>query len=99
MQIHTFEPRVGGRFQMTLTFSAVPGKSTANTDVVAGRFVEFVSSDSAFAGTMTMRWVLEATADGTFVTLKAENVPASIRQADHDAGMNSSLANLAACVE
>lgn len=70
MEVEVFEPRVGGRFQMTLTFAAAPGKSTTSTDVVVGRFVdlvpqerivqafEFASSDPAFAGTMTMRWVL-----------------------------------------
>ena len=111
MEIGVFEPRVGGQFQMTLTFAAAPGKSTANADVVVGRFVdlvpqerivqafEFASSDPAFAGTMTMRWVLEAVAGGTTVTVTAENVPAGINQADHEIGMNSSLANLAAFVE
>jgi uncharacterized protein YndB with AHSA1/START domain len=111
MEIQTFEPRIGGRFQMTLTFAAASGKSTANTDVVVGRFVdllpperivqafEFASPDPAFAGTMMMHWVLEATAGGTIVTVTAENVPPGIRQPDHEAGMNSSLSNLATCVE
>lgn len=111
MGIQVFEPRAGGRFQMTLTFAAAPGKSTANTDVVVGRFVELVpkqrivqafefdSPDPAFAGTMTMRWVLSAAVDGTSVTVTAENVPPCISQADHEIGMNSSHANLAAYVE
>ena len=111
MEIQAFEPRAGGRFRMTLTFTAAPGKSTANTDVVVGRFVELVpqqcivqefefdSSDPAFAGTMTMRWVLAAAASGTNVTVTAENVPPGISQADHEIGLNSSLANLAAYVE
>ncbi len=111
MEIQVFEPRAGGRFQMTLTFAAVPGKSTANTDVAVGRFVELVpqqrivqafefdSPDPAFAGTMTMRWVLSAAGGGTSVTVTAENVPPGISQADHEIGMNSSLANLAAYVE
>ncbi|OJV55208.1 MAG: hypothetical protein BGO36_09935 [Burkholderiales bacterium 68-10] len=96
---------------MTLTFAAASGKSTANTDVVVGRFVELVprqrivqafefeSSDPAFAGTMTMRWVLEAAEGGTNVTVIAENVPPGISPADHEVGMNSSLAHLAAYVE
>ena len=111
MAIQVFEPHGGGRFQMTLTFAATPGKSTANTDVVVGRFVELVpqqcivqafefdSSDPAFVGTMTMRWVLAAAASGTNVTVTAENVPPGISQADHEIGLNSSLANLAAYVE
>jgi len=111
MEIQVFEPRGGGRFQMTLIFVSAPGKSTSNTDVVVGRFVELVpqqrivqafefeSPDPAFAGTMTMRWELEATAGGTLVTVIAENVPAGIAPADHEVGMNSSLAHLAAYVE
>ncbi|MFG5778841.1 SRPBCC family protein [Comamonas sp. J-3] len=111
MEIQVFEPRAGGLFRMTLTFAATPGKSTANTDVVVGRFVELVpqqrivqafefdSPDPAFAGTMTMRWVLAAAVGGTSVTVTAENVPPGISHADHEIGMNSSLANLAAFVE
>lgn len=111
MEVQTFEPWAGGRFQMTLTFAGIPGKSTANTDVVVGRFVELVppqrivqafefdSPDPAFAGTMTMRWALDASVGGTVVTVTAENVPAGISQADHEKGMASSLANLAAYVE
>lgn len=111
MEIQVFEPRVGGRFRMTLTFASAPGKSTSNTDVVAGHFVELVpqqrivqafvfdSPDPAFAGMMTMRWVLEVVEDGTVVTVVADNVPRGISQADHEIGMNSSLAHLAAYVE
>ena len=111
MEVQTFEPRAGGRFRMTLTFAGTPGKSTADTDVVVGRFVELVppqrivqafefdSPDPAFAGTMTMRWALDAAVGGTMVTVTAENVPSGISQADHQKGMASSLANLAAYVE
>ena len=111
MEIQVFEPRIGGRFQMTLIFASAPGKSTTNTDVVVGHFIELVpqqrivqafefdSSDPAFVGTMTMRWVLAAAASGTNVTVTAENVPPGISQADHEIGLNSSLANLAAYVE
>jgi len=111
MEVQTFEPWVGGRFQMTLTFLGIPGKSTANTDVVVGRFVElvpperivqafeFASPDPAFAGTMTMRWALESTTGGTVVTVTAENIPSGISRTDHEKGMASSLASLAAYVE
>ncbi len=111
MEIQFFEPRIGGQFQMTLIFASTPGKSTTNTDVVVGHFVELVpqqrivqafefdSPDPAFAGTMTMRWVLEATEGGTAVMVVAENVPTGISPEDHEAGMKSSLAHLAAYVE
>lgn len=62
MEIQVFESCAGGRFQMTLTLAAAPGKSMAHTDVVVRRFVELVpqqrivqafefnSPDPAFAG-------------------------------------------------
>jgi uncharacterized protein YndB with AHSA1/START domain len=65
---------------------------------VTQRF-EFDSRDPAFAGTMTMIWVLEPQADGTKLSVTAEDVPGGIRAEDHKAGMASSLSNLAAMVE
>jgi uncharacterized protein YndB with AHSA1/START domain len=108
-----FEPRPGGAFEMTLTFQdpAAGGKTGAGTDVVRGSFVELVpsrriaqlftfkSDDPAFAGTMRMSWTLEPSLDGTRVTVTAENVPPGIRPQDHEAGMASSLSNLAELCE
>ncbi|MDF3833242.1 SRPBCC domain-containing protein [Cupriavidus basilensis] len=111
MAIQVFEPRIGGRIQMTFTFASAPGKSTANAEVVVGSFVALVpqqrivqmfectSTDPTFAGMMTMPWVLEVAAGGTVVTVVAENVPSGISQTDHGIGMNSSLAHLAAYVQ
>lgn len=113
--VEAFEPRPGGAFRMTLVFDVADGdsvgKTTDNTDVVEGAFVELVperlvrqrfefrSADPAFAGTMLMTWTLVPHADGTDVIVTAENVPPGIRPEDHQAGLTSSLANLAACVE
>ena len=109
-----FDPRPGGAFCMTLTFddaSLPKGKSTSNTDVVKGQFVEletnrkvtqrfeFDSADPAFAGTMTMTWALEPQAEGTVLSVTAEGVPVGIRAEDHEEGMASSLSNLAALIE
>lgn len=106
-----FEPHAGGRFRLTLTFDAAQGKSTEHSDVVHGWFTEFVpdrriamvvefdSTDAAFAGRMTMTWELQATSTGTRVTTIAGHVPVGISQGDHEIGMQSSLANLAAFVE
>ncbi len=108
-----FEPRPGGAFDITLTFadSAAPGKSGPGMDVIQGRFVEleqsrkisqlftFKSPDPKFAGTMRMTWNLEPAAGGTLVTVAAEDVPAGISPTDHEAGMTSSLANLAGLCE
>jgi hypothetical protein len=55
----------------------------------------FESEDPAFAGTMTMTWSMTAVDDGTEVGIVAENVPGGISAPAHEAGMKSSLANLA----
>jgi uncharacterized protein YndB with AHSA1/START domain len=106
-----YDFREGGRYRIALTYDeAAPagvGKTTGRTDISAGRFlslepgerivqsVEFESADAAVAGEMIMTWSFEALPAGTRVTITAENVPPGIRQADHDAGLRASLANLA----
>ena len=113
--IEKFEPRSGGAFRMTLVFDTPgesgTRKSSPTTDVVHGEFLELVpgkrvrqrfefkSDDPAFAGAMTMTWTLTPSPEGTDVAIAAENVPIGIRPEDHEAGMTSSLANLAECVE
>jgi uncharacterized protein YndB with AHSA1/START domain len=107
-----FDPREGGTYRMSLTYEGLdhstPGKTSEHSDVVRGRFVELVpderivqlvefdSDDPAFAGAMTMTWALAAVPEGTNVTILCENVPEGIRQEDHDAGLRSTLENLAA---
>lgn len=111
-EVHHFDPRPGGTYRMTLTYMTPgAGKASENTDVVEGTFVAFEpnkrvvqqvvfeSDDPAFAGTMTMDWSLAVVAAGTEVTILAENVPSGISKADHDAGLRSTLENLAAFVE
>jgi uncharacterized protein YndB with AHSA1/START domain len=111
--IQVFDPREGGAFRMTLVFGNAhgAGKTSDNTDEVAGRFVrlkpaelivqdiEFVSDDPVFAGTMMMTWKLDQVADGTAVTITCENVPSGISPEDHAAGLASTLANLASWIE
>ena len=99
---------------MVLTYSEAGqgrGKSTEDTDIVEGRFlelipnekiveaVEFESADPAFAGTMMVTAVLTAVANGTKVTLTADNVPPGISEAEHRAGMDSTLKSLANFIE
>lgn len=113
-RIEQWDPRPGGGFRMILTYldaSAAPGKSSDATDVVEVAFAELVpaervvqravfeSEDPAFAGTMTMTWSLAAADDGTEVTVTATDVPSGIAQADHEAGIASSLANLVSFAE
>lgn len=114
-EIHAFEARPGGAYRMTLHYDAqghgTPGKSSDHADTVAGRFVELVpgerivqaaafeADDPAFAGEMVITWRLTPKPEGTQVTITCENVPAGISKADHDAGLRSTLENLAAFVE
>lgn len=109
-----FDPRPGGTYRLVLTYadaSASPGKATADSDIVEGRFidlvpgvrvvqaVEFVSDDPAYAGTMTMTWEVTAVEGGTRVDFVASDVPDGISAEDHAAGLASSLANLASYLE
>jgi uncharacterized protein YndB with AHSA1/START domain len=114
-RIETFEPREGGKYRMTLTYRnadhPAPGKTSENADTVEGKFLEFVpnervvqevefeSGDPAFAGAMKMTWSLTALDVGTEVRIICENVPEGISKEDHDAGLKSTLENLAAYVE
>jgi uncharacterized protein YndB with AHSA1/START domain len=99
---------------MVLTYldpTGGPGKTSDATDVVDVGFVDLVPServvqravfeadDPSFAGTMTMTWHFAAAGDGTEVSVTASDVPPGIDQAAHEAGIASSLANLASYVE
>ena len=109
-----FDPRPGGSYRLVLTYadaSDARGKTGSGTDVVEARFVDvvpnervvqavdFVSSDPAFAGTMTMTWAVTAVDGGTRVDITADDVPDGISAEDHEVGLRSSLANLATYVE
>lgn len=109
-----FDARPGGSYRMILTYadaSAAPGKTTADSDLVEGRFIkivpgvrvvqaiDFVSEDPAYAGTMTMTWEVTPVGAGTRVDVRADDVPGGISAEDHAAGLNSSLAQLAAYLE
>ncbi|WP_432106549.1 SRPBCC family protein [Streptomyces sp. AA1529] len=114
-RIDRWDPRPGGGFRMTLTYldpAAGRGKTSATEDVVDVGFAELVppvrvvqravfeADDPAYAGTMTMTWQLAAAgADRTEVTVTATGVPPGVDPAAHEAGLASSLANLASYVE
>jgi uncharacterized protein YndB with AHSA1/START domain len=98
---------------MCLTYldpQAGQGKTAGQTDevqvqlvrIAEGQRIEqevvFESEDPAFAGIMRMAWTFEAAGRGTRVTVRAENVPEGIRAEDHEMGLRSTLANLAAFV-
>ncbi|CEI83418.1 hypothetical protein J18TS1_30640 [Oceanobacillus oncorhynchi subsp. incaldanensis] len=112
--VDAFDPRQGGTYRITLTYemdSAHSGKTTDNTDVTQGRFLELVpnkrivqsvnfdSGDSLFSGEMIQKWLFEDASEGTKVTVICENVPEGIRKEDHDIGLKSTLENLAVFTE
>ncbi len=109
-----FDFREGGSYRMRLTFTDPQqgrGKTSEDSDEVEvkiakleyGRRIEqeitFQSGDPAFSGIMRMIWTFEPEKNQTIVTIQATNVPKGIRPDDHEAGMKSSLDNLAAFVE
>ena len=109
-----FDLRPGGGYRMILAYDdplAGAGKSGDGHDRVEGRFarivpgerleqlIEFESDDPAFAGTMRMAWEIVPDRTGSRVVIQAEDVPSGISAEDHQTGLASSLANLAALVE
>ena len=113
-EVMSFDPRPGGEYRMALTYDAPPsdgGKSSQDSDVFGGVFlalepdrriveeVRFETDDPAFAGTMQVITLIEPADGGAEVTMRCENVPAGITAEDHQAGIRSTLANLAAYVE
>ena len=86
------------------------GKTSDNADEVEVRLIKlldakrieqavtFESDDPDFSGVMRMTWTLDPTEKGTLVTIRAEDVPRGIQPEDHEAGMNSTLENLASFI-
>jgi len=113
--VHLFEPREGGRFRLSLTYQDPAhsglGKTTEDTDTVAGRFaelvpdekivwiVEFESPDAALGGEMKVTWTLADADQGTEVAVLMEDIPPGIRPEDNEEGSRSTLEKLAAYME
>lgn len=62
-------------------------------------FLRVIGQGQAAPGVMTITTMLVAVTDGTEVSIVCENVPEGISAQDHQVGMTSTLANLAAFVE
>src|SRR6266542_3372276 len=106
-QVHTFDPREGGQFRISLMYrnpaDSDRGKTAGNIDTYHGRFVklvpdeeiveaiEFETNEPGFTGEMTMTVKLADVDGGTQVTLLYENVPPAIRPADNEEGSRQSL--------
>lgn len=113
--VHSFDPRVGGSYRMSLTYRASKrgpvGKTSPDTDSFTGRFVELVpdekiveivtfeSDDPGFAGAMTLTTSFEQVPGGTNVTITFKGLPPGIRPEDNETGTRQSLARLAALME
>lgn len=109
-----FDFREGGSYQMRLSYideGQPAGKTSETSDDVRVRFlvldanrrieqeVNFRTQDPTFLGEMRIVWTFEETNEGTNVTVSCENVPVGIRPEDHEAGLLSTLENLAAFTE
>lgn len=105
-----FDFRDGGSYRMRLIYKDAEdgrGKTSDDADEVEVRLIKlidpkrieqavtFESDDPEFSGVMRMTWTLDSAKNGTLVTVRAEEVPRGIRPEDHEAGMNSTLDNLA----
>lgn len=108
-EIDYFKAEAGGGYRMTLTYeepSALPGKTTENTDTFETAFIQLVpgkkiagrtifeTDDPDAAGELLMTWFFEEVDGETKLTLIAENVPPGIPKAVHIEGLNSTLDNL-----
>jgi uncharacterized protein YndB with AHSA1/START domain len=105
----------GSGYQMTLRYpeteDAATGKSGEREDRYTARYltrepgrhvveaITFETDDPAFSGTMLYTITLEATSEGTLVTMAYGNLPPGIRPEDNELGTRLSFANLAALVE
>jgi uncharacterized protein YndB with AHSA1/START domain len=113
--VHTFDPREGGTFRMSLTYQdpkhSPGGKTSEDTDTFQGRFVELVpdekivwvtefeSYDPGFAGEMKITFSLADADGGTEVVVLCEDIPKGVRPADNEMGCRSTLQKLAAFLE
>ena len=112
-QVHSFDPREGGSFRISLTYDepSRAGKTTAHTDTYHGRFVklvpnekvveviEFETTDPAMQGEMTITLELADANGGTDVLAVHEGLPPGVPTADNETGWRMALDKLAALVE
>lgn len=112
-KIHTFEPREGGIFRISLTYNSptATGKTSAHTDTSRGRFVklvpdekvvevvEFETKDPDMRGEQTITFTLLDDDGGTEVYAVHDNLPPGLSPADNETGWRMALDNLAAYVE
>jgi len=110
-KVHAFDPRAGGGYRMSLFYPATErnfrGKTAEREDMFNVRFVElappcriveavnFVTTDPAFFGEMTITVTFAPVGSGTQVTFCFESLPPGIRPEDNQEGTRLSLEQLA----
>lgn len=114
-QVHKYNFKVGGGYEMSLFYpdneEKMKGKTNANEDRFEAKFAEIIpnekivetvsfdSTDPGFREEMTMEIRLEPIAIHTKVTFIFTNIPKGIKPEDNEAGTISSLKKLADYVE
>ncbi len=114
-EVHHFDKRVGGGYEMSLYYpeseETARGKTSNKEDRYTARFMEltppsrivetiiFDSDTAEIAGEMTMYVTLEPANGGTNVTIVFKNIPSGIRLEDNEKGTELSLEKLARYVE
>ena len=112
-EVHTFEPRQGGAFRVSLTYDDATrtGKTVAHTDTYHGTFVklvpdqqvveaiEFETSDPGMRGEMIISVTLADAEGGTELSATHEGLPPAVNPADNELGWSMALGKLKALVE
>jgi uncharacterized protein YndB with AHSA1/START domain len=111
--VHTFDPREGGAFRISLSYDDVAriGKTEGNVDTYHGYFrelvpdrrvvevIEFETSDPELESEMTITTSLEDVGGQTEVLVVFEGLPEGVSHEDNATGTAISLSNLARLVE
>jgi len=111
--VHTFDPRVGGEFRISLRYDdeASVGKTGGNVDTYHGYFrelipdrrvvevIEFETTDPELKSEMTVTTSLEDVGGQTEVLIIFDGVPDGVSPEDNAIGTAMSLSNLARLVE
>ena len=113
-KVLAFDFREGGSYRMRLSYNDkehAAGKTSEHSDEVVVRLlkidanrrieqaVTFVAQSPEFAGEMRIVWSFDEADEGSNVVVSCENVPIGIRPEDHQAGLTSTLENLATFTE
>jgi uncharacterized protein YndB with AHSA1/START domain len=111
--VHTFDPREGGAFRISLSYDdeSRTGKTIGNVDTYHGYFqelvpdrrvvevIEFETSDPELKSEMTITTTLEDVGGQTEVLVTFDGLPDGVSHDDNATGTAMALSNLARLVE